>query len=69
MKRLSTSTTKKCDFFDVCGTWDHKKGNTVKTTYVVTDGSLRNVELKNDMYSTKMRQQKKVVWVPLGPQP
>ena len=69
MKRLSASTTKKCDFFDDCGTWDREKGNTVKTTYVVTDDSLRHVELKNNLYSTKMRQQKKVVWVPLDPQP
>ena len=69
MKRLSASTTKKCDFFDDCGTWDREKGNTVKTTYVVTDDSLRHVELKNNLYSTKMRQQKKVVWVPLDPKP
>ena len=69
MKRFATGNNKKCDFYDDCGTWDHEKGNTVKTTYVVTDGSLRHVELKNKQYSTKMRRPKKVIWVPLDPQP
>ena len=46
MKRIFTGTAKKCDFFDDCATLDHKKGNNVKTTYVVIDGALRHVELK-----------------------
>ena len=59
MKRLSTDTTKKCDFFDDCGTWDHKKGNTVKTAYVVTDDSLRNVELKTTCTQRKCANKRK----------
>ena len=55
MKRLATGNNKKCDFYDNCGTWDHEKGNTVKTTYIVIDGSLRHVELKNKQYSTKKK--------------
>ena len=69
MNRISSGKNKKCDFYDDCGAWDHSKGNTCKTTYVVEDSSLRHVELKNNQYCTKVRRQKKVVWVPLDPQP
>ena len=69
MTKLSSGKNKKCDFYDDCGAWDYTKGNTCKTTYVVTDGSLRHVELKNSQYSTKVRRQGKVHWVPLDPQP
>ena len=69
MNRISSGKNKKCDFYDDCGAWDHSKGNTCKATYVVEDSSLRHVELKNNQYCTKVRRQKKVVWVPLDPQP
>ena len=69
MTKLSSGKNKKCDFYDDCGAWDYTKGNICKTTYVVTDGSLRHVELKNSQYSTKVRRQGKVHWVPLDPQP
>ena len=68
MSRLASGNNKKCDFYDDCGTWDHSKGNTCKTTFVETDGSLRHVELKKNFYSTKVRCQGKVHWVPFEPQ-
>ena len=61
MRRLAPGNNKKCDFYDECGTWDHSKGNTYKTIYVVTGGSLHHVELKNNFYSTKVRRQGKSI--------
>ena len=69
MSKLASGNNKKCDFYDDCGVWDYKKGNTCKTTYVVTNGYLRHVELKNNMYSTKVRRQGNVHWIPIEPQP
>ena len=59
----------KCDFYDDCGMWNYKKGNSCKTTYVVTNGYLRHVGLKNNKGSTKVRRQGNVHWVPIEPQP
>ena len=69
MAKIASGKTKNCDFYDDCGAWHYTKGNTCKTTYVVTDGSVRHVELKNSQYSTKVRRQGKVHWQPLDPQP
>jgi len=55
--------------FSTTGIWDFSKGNTVKSTFVIENGCLRNVEVKNNKYCIKRRVKGQVTWEELYPQP
>ena len=59
----------RCEFYDDCGAWDSKKGNTVKSSYIAIDNRLKSVVLKNDLFCTERRSQGKKTWEPVSPQP
>ena len=63
------SKNRKCTFFDDCGVWDHKKGNSVKISYLKDGNELTVVESKNSVYCVKKQENGKKTWKVLSPQP
>ena len=60
---------KKCEFYDDCGTWVSKKGNTTKSNYYIDGQNLLYCEIKDGKYCVKKRYNGKATWEPLEPQP
>jgi len=58
--------TGRATYADDCGAWKGKSSTTTCTSYVLVDGRLVYVRLKDGMYSTGGR---KGIWHPLSPQP
>ncbi|KAK3106975.1 hypothetical protein FSP39_004306 [Pinctada imbricata] len=59
---------RKRDFTDDCGIWG-SSGTSVNSHYIIENGKLKNVPLKNGQYCTEKKVQKKRIYVPLQPQP
>lgn len=57
-------------FADDCGIWDSKKGTTTNNYFVKdSEGKLKSVYLKNNLYCTDKRIRRKLTFVPMSPQP
>ncbi|XP_063865978.1 uncharacterized protein LOC135103512 [Scylla paramamosain] len=55
---------------DDCGDWSSKDARSVDSYFLLdSEGNLKNVFLKNNLYVTHTRKMKKSIWTPLKPQP
>ena len=55
---------------DDCGDWSSKDARSVDSYFLLdSEGNLKNVFLKNNLYVTHTRKMKKSIWIPLKPQP
>jgi hypothetical protein len=59
----------KNEFADDCGTWASNRGTGPKTAFLLTDGKLKNLFVKESKYSVEKVVNRVRTYVPLEPQP